>query len=358
MSAGPHILFLHARLSFTGGTERLLAAARALKGAGARVTVVAQDGTRRSAFAAAGIVVLTSDLPQDPRLRPFAAWRARRIVADLEPDLIHVTSEELAALAAAIVPTLRQPYVLEVHRPPSGRVPRFLPRLKAVGISAPTLAAAVVNQGEIPRDLLVELPHAPMPPEGVRAMPFGHSGTLRIGTSGRLDDQHGTEVFLAAVERSKGLRRPCHFAILGEGPRELQVRRQIRQRGLADRVTVGAPVTQSATATLAALDLHVSCRLSGTPDWLAHLALALGLPSILTAVGQSFDLVEDGVSGCLIERNDPDALARKLGELVETPLVARTLGNRARERWFAEHPADAFERGLTRLHTSALAPVG
>ena len=355
--SSPHVLFLHARLAFSGSTERLLQCATWLEQNGTRVTVLAQDGSRRPAFEAAGIRVRTSDLPSDPKARPFAAWRARRIIAELAPDVVHVTTEELAGLAAAIAPTLRMPYVLEIHRPPTARVPRFAPRLKAVGISGPTLAEPVVNHGAVPRDLLVEVPHAPTPPEDLRAMPFGHSGTLRIGTSGRLDDQHGTEVFLAAVERLADVRRQCHFAILGEGPRELAIRRHVRERGLTDRVTVGAPVTGTAVATMATLDLHVSCRLSGTPDWLAHLALALGLPSVLTAVGESFNLIEDAVDGCLIERNDPDALARCLGNLIETPLVARTLGNRARDRWHTEHPPDQFGETLARLHACALEPV-
>ena len=355
--SSPHVLFLHARLAFSGSTERLLEGATRLERSGTRVTILAQDGSRRPAFEAAGIRVRTSDLPTHPKTRPFAAWRARRIIAELAPDLVHVTTEELAGLAAAIAPTLRIPYVLEVHRPPTARIPRFAPRLKAVGISGPTLAEPVVNHGAVARDLLVEVPHAPAPPEELRAMPFGHSGTLRIGTSGRLDDQHGTELFLAAVERLADVRRRCHFAILGEGPREQAIRRRVRERGLADRVTVGSPVTATAVETMAALDLHVSCRLSGTPDWLAHLALALGLPSVLTAVGESFHLIEDGISGCLVERNDPDALARCLGNLIETPLVARTLGNRARDRWREEHPPEQLDEALARLHACALEPV-
>lgn len=357
MSA-PHVLFLHASLAFTGATERLLDIATRLRAGGTRVSVLTRPGTRRPAFENAGLAVYTSDLPVDPRRSPFAAWRTRQIIAELAPTIVHVTTEELAGLAAAIAPTLRMPYVLEVHRPPARRVPRFAPRLRAVGISGPTLAAAVVNRGEIPRDLITLLPHAPTPPEGLRPMPFGHTGTLRVGCSGRLDEQHGTEVLLAAIERLKTLRRSCHYAILGEGPRELEIRRQVRERGLADRVTIGAPVTESAVETLATLDLHVSCRLSGTPDWLSHLGLAIGLPTILTAVGESFHLIEDGVNGCLIERNDPDALARKIAELTETPLVARTLGNRARERWRERHPPNELVEALARFHETALEPAG
>ena len=103
------------------------------------------------------------------------------------------------------------------------------------------------------------------------------------------------------------------------------------------------------------LDIFVSCPTRGAPGWLTHQALALGIPSILSAVSASFGLVEDGVSGLLLERGDPDRLARAIEHWVAKPFEAREMGRRARQAALARQPSKRFKEGLDRLLVEDLA---
>ncbi len=352
-----HTVLLHTDLGFSGETERALAVARTLLSRGERVTLVSRDGSRRRPFEDLGVPIRRTEIPLDPRRGPFAAWRLRRLLIELAPDLVHVTSERLAPLAATLARTLLAPYVLEVHRANRGRIPRYAPRLRGVVISASTLAAEIVNQGQVPRELLRVIPHSPRLPDALsdpaRPAPFEHPDPIRIGCSGLLDERHGTETFLAAAKRLGRLERPLLFVILGEGPTEGALRRRLRKGELDGRAVLAVPGGAEAATTLASLDVHVSCRLDG-PDWLAHMALALGRPSIVAAVGESFDLIEDRVSGVLVERGSAEELADQIELLVSNPEAAREMGRRAAGRMRELHPPEAFDEGLVELHATAL----
>ena len=60
-------------------------------------------------------------------------------------------------------------------------------------------------------------------------------------------------------------------------------------------------------------------------------AMAAGLPVIVSAVGGLPEIVEDEVNGLLIPPKDVEALARGLARLLESPDLARRLGQKARE---------------------------
>lgn len=84
-------------------------------------------------------------------------------------------------------------------------------------------------------------------------------------------------------------------------------------------------------------------------------AMACGLPSIASRIEGSTDvIISDGVTGCLVERDDEQALARALAELLTRPDEAARLGREAREtivsrydiRQAAERWLDAYQSVL------------
>ena len=111
------------------------------------------------------------------------------------------------------------------------------------------------------------VPHAPVPVDYTGPGPFEGDGAALIGCSGYLDVSHDTDWFLDAARILRTGGRACSFAILGEGPREVQLRRRLRQAGMCAAATIGVPTTADAGQTLAGLDLYVSCRVPG-PGWL------------------------------------------------------------------------------------------
>lgn len=61
-------------------------------------------------------------------------------------------------------------------------------------------------------------------------------------------------------------------------------------------------------------------------------AMFHGVPVVATRVGGLVDLVDDGVTGCLVTPDDTGALADSLHDLVRNPALRERLGAAGRER--------------------------
>jgi len=60
--------------------------------------------------------------------------------------------------------------------------------------------------------------------------------------------------------------------------------------------------------------------------------MAAGAPVVATRVGGSPEVVDDGVTGCLVPPQDPAALAQAIAQLANDPTAAARMGERGRER--------------------------
>jgi glycosyltransferase involved in cell wall biosynthesis len=70
-------------------------------------------------------------------------------------------------------------------------------------------------------------------------------------------------------------------------------------------------------------------------------AMLVGRPVVGTQVGGFFDLVEDGVTGYLVPCGDAEALAEKIGRLVQRPDVADAMGQAAVSRALSRYSVGA-----------------
>jgi glycosyltransferase involved in cell wall biosynthesis len=63
--------------------------------------------------------------------------------------------------------------------------------------------------------------------------------------------------------------------------------------------------------------------------------MAAGVPVVATSVGGTPEMVEDGVTGLLVEPRDPRALAQAIGSMLADPARGRAIGKAGRQ-WVAE----------------------
>lgn len=357
-----HAVILHPMLCFSGITERMLATAQVLKEQGNRVTIVSTAGTRARAVEEAGFEVCLAELPTDPRKHFFATNRTKRLLRRLEPDLFHSTHDSLVPLMSEIIPGLGVPWIIELHGPARRRLLQNDRNYAAAIVSSESLVESVVNHGHIPRSQVRVIRNAPSDkgrsPEGAfgrrELRGTGLGARRRIGCSGFLNDEHATDWFIEAARLMVLGGTRCFFTVLGEGPREGPLRKKIRDLGLVEHLTLGVPTTRTATETLAQLDIHVSCKVEGGPGWLACQALALGIPSVLAAAGDSFDLIGDRRSGILVEPGNPRLLADELTKLISHPDLARSMGSIGQRRMLEYAPLARFEYAVAEAHALAL----
>ncbi len=201
-------------------------------------------------------------------------------------------------------------------------------------------ADAVVAQGEF---LAAELRALDVPAERLRVI---HNGVRlaerepallpsepRVLAMGSLTPKKGFDVLLQAFRLIRRQLREATLTIAGEGPEEPRLVAMANSLGIADAVAFPGLVMGEAKAVLlerARLFVSSSRR---EPFANANLeAMAAGRPMVATRVGGNVEMLEDEVSGLLVEPEDPEALAKAILRLLEDHKRATSMGRAAWQR--------------------------
>ncbi len=138
----------------------------------------------------------------------------------------------------------------------------------------------------------------------------------------------GPDVFLAAIER---LAKERQVFVVLTGPARGYVKAGLERLGIPFAHTYAADHA-ALVACYHALDLYfVTSREEGGPMGLME-SMASGVSVVSTAVGMAPDLVDDGVTGALVESEDVTAIAWRALELLALPEGGAALHRAARDK--------------------------
>ena len=301
-----------------------------------------------------------------------AAAQAEALVADLRARLgerglqtvdgVHGyfahTPAEVAEHAAA---RLGVPFTFSTHALDARKVePAELARRSraAAGVIAcnPDVAAQVSTPGA----------HVTLLPHGVdleRFRPERHhpGGTLRMLAVGRFVEKKGFPVLLDAAAR---MRRPWSLRIVGGGPLEDDLRRQVERTGIAHRVEFAGRRTHTdLPADYAWADVVVVPSIvdsTGDRDGLPNVvleAMASGRTVVASDVSAIGATVRAAGAGPMVPPSDAGELCRALEHLAGMPRVRREMAEAGRRHVEAHYClracTDRFLRHLTQLHEQA-----
>ncbi|MCP3959950.1 MAG: glycosyltransferase [bacterium] len=148
---------------------------------------------------------------------------------------------------------------------------------------------------------------------------------------GRLKPQKRPDVLLQALNLVRR-RMDVRLWICGDGPLRGAVEAQIAELGLGEAVEI-LGFQDNPFALLRQADLFVSTSdFEGLPNALIE-AQGLGAPAVATRCPFGPDeIVEDGVTGRLVEMGDAEAVAGAIVEILEDRDRCATMGEAARER--------------------------
>lgn len=138
----------------------------------------------------------------------------------------------------------------------------------------------------------------------------------------------GHDVLLQALER---LTDPPSIQLVGRGPLEFQIASKIRALSLSDRVTLVGGVNDVTPYLLRSQFAILPSPSEGLPNALME-AMAVGLPVVAFGVGGIPEIVEDGVTGILVEPGDVSGLASAIERIADDPEWRSRAGALARER--------------------------
>lgn len=150
-----------------------------------------------------------------------------------------------------------------------------------------------------------------------------------IGTVAQLRPQKALTVLIDALAL---LPEPgVQLALVGDGPSREELEAHAATVGVSDRVHFLGTRVDLGTI-FAGLDVAaMSSDFEGLPLF-AFECMAHGTPLVATRVGGLPDQIEDGVTGLLVPRRDPQALATALGELLGDPARRDRMAAAAEER--------------------------
>lgn len=149
----------------------------------------------------------------------------------------------------------------------------------------------------------------------------------RIGAIGRLVKQKGL-CYLIQAMRIVNQHRTVHLLVIGSGPLESDLRRQVQELGLADRVHFLGN-RQDVMQILPHLDLVVSSSLWEGLSTVLLEAMAMRVPVVATCVSGSCEIIRHGETGLLVPPGDPESLAQAIVTILDDPAEAQRMAERA-----------------------------
>jgi glycosyltransferase involved in cell wall biosynthesis len=146
-----------------------------------------------------------------------------------------------------------------------------------------------------------------------------------------LREEKGIQHLLAAMSRLVARRSGVALVVLGSGPFEAPLRAMTEELGLADVVTFMGHRSDVADL-LPAADVFCHPTLLDVLPTVIIEAMAASLPVVASRTGGIPELVDNGVSGLLVEPGAPAPLAAALERVLSDPALAERFGVAGRRR--------------------------
>jgi sugar transferase (PEP-CTERM/EpsH1 system associated) len=275
--------------------------------------------------------------------------RLVRLLRRLRPDIVHsrnwATFDAVVAARLARVPVVVHGEHGREFSDPEGRnlrrnrLRRFLAPLvnRFVAVSE-DLRRWLVQDVGIPASKVVRIhngvdtgcyvPGDPGPARDALDLP---SSRPVVGTVGRLNPVKDQAGLVRAFARVRSEYPDALLVIAGEGPCRDELRGLVVSLRIAPHVRFLGE-RHDVPTILRAFDVFVLPSIAeGISNTILE-AMAVGLPVVATRVGGNSELVEEGVTGHLVPRSDPEALASAIGTYLGDANLRALHGKRSRDR--------------------------
>jgi glycosyltransferase involved in cell wall biosynthesis len=197
----------------------------------------------------------------------------------------------------------------------------------------------------VPEDRIIVIYNALEPLDGIRPAEVPLQTPVKAVTVGRLISWKRVDQIIEAIAWCNGM----GLVIVGDGPKREPLEELARTLGLADRIYFAGQRSKTETLSLmAACDLFV---LNSTYEGFPHVvleAMGLGLPAVVTAVGGTPEVVQDGKNGLLIDPMANAELSERLLQLIPSPLQRQRLARKAK------HTVERFRLSVMLAETEAV----
>jgi glycosyltransferase involved in cell wall biosynthesis len=283
---------------------------------------------------------------------PAAIWRLRRLLCDeridivqthqFDPSVMGLLAAGMARTPVRIVTRHHSDFTTLFHKPLHRRLDRWQ-ALYADHVIAASHAVkrAMMEYEGVPEsriavaqygyDFDLLCPSLDASERQSLRREFGADDRFLLMAVARLSVEKGLCYLLEAMPQVVERRPDVLLLILGGGPLEEELQRDIAQRGLGEHVRL-LGWRDDARALMQAADLIVHPSLHEAFCSVIIESMALERPLIATDVAAAPEQIDHDETGVLIPPRDPAAIARSILELAADPARRRRLGAAARRR--------------------------
>lgn len=191
--------------------------------------------------------------------------------------------------------------------------------------------------------------------------PENKLGYMKILFLSNLIVLKGVFILIEACEilRRRGYNFSCDF-VGGEGDvSSHQFKKEVEKRGLTETVKyLGKRYGEDKNKVYQSADIFVLPTMNDCFPLVLLEAMQYGLPAISTVEGGIPDIVENNVTGFMVDQNNPVDLADKLELLMNNDTLRKKMGRAARARYEEKFTLQAFETKLQGILTELLLKEG
>jgi glycosyltransferase involved in cell wall biosynthesis len=290
----------------------------------------------------------------------LAIWRLGALLRRLRPELVlgWAPKTHLYAVPASLLVHPRPKLAWWQHGVTGGHwMDRAATRLPAAAVGCSSQSAATAQTGLRPRRETFVVHPGIEPAAGDRRPRSALRRALGlpadafvVGAVGRLQPDKGQDILLRALADLRDRGRRLHGVIVGGEAFGLSpeyaasIPRLVGELGLEDRVTLTGQVPDVAPY-LRALDVFVNPSAGESFGMAIVEAMLLGVPVVNTALGGPEEIIEPGISGVMLDRREPAAIADAIDALMGDEGGRARLAESGRRR-AAGFTADAMAERL------------
>ncbi|MBN2097716.1 MAG: glycosyltransferase family 4 protein [Candidatus Omnitrophica bacterium] len=359
-----NVLLLTTHVNLGGVGIYVLSQAKGLTQRGHQVWVASSGGNLVPLLSSYGVEHLTLDIKTKSIISPkvfLACRRVAQIVKEKNIQVIHAHTRVTQVLAHLVSQNTGVPYVTTCHGFFKPRIFRKL--FSCWGGHCIAISDAV--REHLVNDFNVDKQKISVVHNGVEIEKFSpqkfsqqekegfkkdyglKTGAPIIGTVARLSSVKGQQYLILAMQRIVEKIPQAQLLLVGDGPEKENLVAQVKELGIGNKVFFGAS-TFDTSVPLSIMDVFVLPSLMEGLGLAIIEAQAMGLPIVASDVGGIYSIVQDGITGLLVEAKDVQGLAEAILKLVTDKQLAQSLSQagqrQARDKLNLRQMIDGIEQ--------------
>ncbi len=265
----------------------------------------------------------------------------KKLIKEYKPDIVHAHYASSYGLIGALART-EVPYVVSVWGSDVYDFPNIVPFGKNIIRFNLKKADKILSTSHVMAKETMKYTDKKIDvtPFGVdtglfEPQPFNDSLEFVIGNVKTLRPKYGIDVLIQAADMviKNNPSKTIRLDIYGEGPQKEELIRLSESLGIADKVNfMGFVDNDKLPAVYNSVSVSVSVSDSESFGVVAVEAMACGCPVVTSDADGFTEVVDNGVTGFLVPKRDPQATADAIQKFIDNPKLRKEMGKNGRKR--------------------------